>query len=591
MRGRGSIVGFTAWRRLSPDAVAAARTAQARVVGRFDHLTTRSWSIGSTTVDVWGLDPIDSCLHEAPDGSRLLLIGAPQMAVSWSDLPRAFVEGDMAALEALPWDGRLVLLRISADGEHWTLCSDWLGSIPVFHAAGPLGPVASTLEPVVVSAMGYTPSDIHMAALLCILLNGHLLSDWTFHRGMRTVPPDTAVGWDRDGQPRSRRLCSVEATRDRWEVRWNDLVDEMHALATRAVAGALAQSPAWMLPLSGGLDSRLIACIGHALGVDMDAYVWGASDTVDVVCSRTVARRLKLPWRHVDLGTAYLTTWTRPWADWFGTTMHFHGMYQMAFYDAVADVRGRPIVSGFLNDILSGTSAPRQVVSSRGQLYTEWYRHWTIEELRDLLRVPLDEALAELAAEIETQLRTAEGVAFKEDLVIGLRNRNRLFTSFQPILADYWRGAATPFMNRDYARFCLSLPLGARNGRRLLGDVFCRFYPAIAAVPGTYDEEPLFRTGSYLLKRRVAEWLPQPWRLGPLKVFRAVDPRMDCDALRAAGPAGLWPIPEAERQLAEWLDVGQLRPLYDRAVSDARDYRALRRLQSVQTLAFRLLES
>jgi hypothetical protein len=84
--------------------------------------------------------------------------------------------------------------------------------------------------------------------------------------------------------------------------------------------------------------------------------------------------------------------------------------------------------------------------------------------------------------------------------------------------------------------------------------------------------------------------LPRSRRLGPLAVFAAVHPRMDCDALRASGPAGLWPIHEAERQLAEWLDVAQLRPFYDRAVSDARDYRALRRLQSVQTLAYRLLE-
>jgi len=99
----------------------------------------------------------------------------------------------------------------------------------------------------------------------------------------------------------------------------------------------------------------------------------------------------------------------------------------------------------------------------------------------------------------------------------------------------------------------------------------------------------MLRTGRYLLARRLAERVPPAWRKGPLRFFGAVDPRMDCDALRAAGHDGLWPIPEVERQLSDWLDVGQLAPLYDRAVSGARDYRALRRLQSVQTLAYRLI--
>ena len=301
------------------------------------------------------------------------------------NLPRAFLDGDAAARVELPWEGRVVLLRISADGERWTLWNDWLGAITVFHAAGPSGLVASTLEPAVVAAMGYTSRDIRPAALLCILINGHLLSDWTFYRGMRTVPPDSAASWD--GCFHRRSLGTVVPTTERWESRWGELVEEQHALATQAVADTLRGSPSWMLPLSGGLDSRLIACIGRDLGADMTAYAWGAADTVDVVCSRAVARKLDLPWTHVDLGSDYLTTYTRPWLEWFGSSMHVHGMYQMAFYDAVAPSSSHPIVSGFLNDVLSGGSG-RQLDPARGQLYNEWYGHWTIDDLRGVLHPP-----------------------------------------------------------------------------------------------------------------------------------------------------------------------------------------------------------
>ncbi|MCC7177015.1 MAG: hypothetical protein IT177_01355 [Acidobacteria bacterium] len=585
---RGAVIGFTAWHGASSGAVEAARAARRRVTDRFARLTTRSIVVGATTLDIWGPGAPDACLHRTADGSLLVLVGAPQPPVSWDELPSAYLEGNPSADVELPWEGRVVLLRIAPDGEQWTLWNDWLGAIPVFHAGGAAGRVASTLEPAVVAATGYGPADIRLASLLCILINGHLLSDWTFFRSMRTIPADSVAVWD--PAYRHRIVGTVGPTRDRWESRWDDLVDEAHALATRAIAGALAAEPSWMLPLSGGLDSRLLASVSRDLGADVTTCAWGAADTVDVVCSRQVARSLDLPWRHVDLGTGYLAKWTRPWTEWFGSSMHVHGMYQMAFYDAVAPFDARPIASGFLNDVLCGGSG-RQIEPARGQLYNEWYGHWTIEELRAVMRVPLDDALAELESEIEAQFREPPGAEYQRDALLEIRNRCPLFTSFQLTLADYWRGAATPFMNRAYARFWLSLPRVALDGKALLREVIKRRYPAVAAVPGTYGDEPLLRTGRYLLARRIAEALPPAWRVGPFKMFGAVDPRMDCDALRHAGRDGLWPIPEAERALSDWMDVSHIQPLYERTVSDDKDYRTLRRLQSVQTLAYRLIGS
>lgn len=585
----GVIVGFTAWRWPSPGALAAARTAQARVVGPFAQLTTRTISVGATTVDVWGRGALESRVRHAPDGSVLMVIGAPPSPVDWRDVPQAFVEGHEGSDAEVPWEGRVVLLHVSANGEQWTLWNDWLGAIPVFHARGSKALMASTLEPAVVSAMGYTSSDFRLSALLCLLINGHLISDWTLYGGMRTVRPDVVARWGDDDHT-SRPRHTVVASSERWETPWDTLVDEMHARATGAIGDALRHAPAWTLALSGGLDSRLIACVGAALGADVSTCAWGPADTVDVVCSRKIASTLGLPWRRVDLGTDYLISFTRRWADWFGSAMHVHGMYQMAFYEAIARSGSTPILSGFINDVLTGVGG-RQTEPARGQLYDEWYGHWTIEELRRVLRVPIDEALAELAAEIERQLTVDGGAPFQRDMVLELSNRCPLFVGFQVTLAEYWRGAAAPFMNRDYARFCLSLPRPAVDDRRLLHDVFRRFYPAVAAIPGTFGLEPMLVTGRHQLARRAAVLLPRSWRKGPLNYFGAVQPRMDCDALRASGCAGLWPIPEVEARLDQWLDVSRLRPFYERAVSDEKDYQALRRLQSVQTLAYRLLDA
>ena len=127
----------------------------------------------------------------------------------------------------------------------------------------------------------------------------------------------------------------------------------------------------WILPLSAGLDSRLIAAVGASLGVDAHAYAWGSRDTVDMVYSRQIARALDMPWKGVQLGADYLVQYTQQWTRMFGATLHVHGMYQMAFLDAIADQPPAPIVTGFLGDVISadpllGTRPPGTSCTTSG---------------------------------------------------------------------------------------------------------------------------------------------------------------------------------------------------------------------------------
>ncbi len=63
------------------------------------------------------------------------------------------------------------------------------------------------------------------------------------------------------------------------------------------------------------------------------------------------------------------------------------------------------------------------------------------------------------------------------------------------------------------------------------------------------------------------------------------------DSLQATGFEALWPISEARDRLAEWLDVSQIESAYQAMLSNREDIRPLRKLQSIQTLAYRLLDN
>ena len=590
----GSIVGFSINSGLEPVALKRLLASQNETLTSFMELERKSISLGEVNLELWGHKDVSERIQAMQDGSLFILVGSPHGEVNWSKIQDFLGKIEKTDEVELPWEGRVILLHISADGKSWRMWNDWMGSIPVFYSEIGHGRVASTLEPVTVAAAGYTPDNFFLPGLVSLLINGHYLSDWTLYNGMKVILPDSVLKWDGKSFC-TNKLWTVQPSQNRWEAGWDDLVDEMHELSHRAISGTLKAHSKWTLPLSSGLDSRLIAGVAAEIGSDVKTYAWGESDTTDVVYSRQIAQALGFPWKRIDLPRDFLVKHTLQWAKWFGSAMHFHGMYQMAFLDEIRAEPAAPVISGYIGDVLAGDSVKDvSAVHSSGksyQLESDWYSHWTVKELRAHAKFPLEDALEANAAELRRQIDSLPGVFFQKMQFLELWNRQRHFTSFQSILSDYWRGVANPFMDRAYARFCLSVPRMALDYRRLLSGVFRRYYGRLAVIPGTYAPEPYILSGRYLIMRKLANVLIPAFHKGPLKGFGNVQLRMDIDSVRFTGKKSLWPLFDNLNILAEWLDVNLLEKEYQTILQSKDDIRPLRRLQSVQTLAYQLLNS
>lgn len=582
-----SIVGFTALYKVDAEELTRAIAAQEQALDYFKWLKRTSIEIGHTRIDVWGHGKLESRLRRLPDGTLLALIGSPVGECSLETLDDRLAEATLNGHFELPWDGRFILLRISADGECWTTWNDWCGSIPLFHHRNGAKRFASTLEPLVVAAAGYSADDIFLPGLVSLLINGHYLGDWSLFKGMKIVPPDCVAEWD-ESQFCWRRLGTVRPSDGRWDRGLDKLTREMYELSRQAILDVLKARPSWILPLSAGLDSRLIAAVAAEIGVEIRSYTYGHWDWVETIHARQVARELGLPWQQVKIPPDFLVRYTRMWLDWFGSALHCHGMYQMPLLESLRYEPAGPILGGYIGEALAGLHV-RELVDTHSNTrdcrpLMRQSIHWTVEETRQLFAFPIDDVLEEVLLQLEKEINNVDGALFQRLMFLDFWNRQRLFIYYQPTMYDYWRGVATPYLNRQYASFCMSLPRLALEDRLLQKEMIRRHYPRMAAIGGTYGNI-MISDGRYILKQALAGRLPRTLRRGPLLEFSATGNLMNVNALRSFGKRSLWPLNRMRQSLGQWLNLDMLEGVFQKAANG--DEAAYEKLLPIQTLAFR----
>ena len=585
-----SAIGFATILNGTAETIAQCQESVRRALVHFDDIDQLLLNVGQTTLIIWGRNSLDNCIYRLEDGSFFVLIGSPQGNHSWR-----FIEEKISALPegsdfALPWEGRTILLKINPNGNIWTIWNDWIGSIPVFYTTVATTRIASTLEPILIDACGYRSDDIHPIGLLTLLLWGHYISNWTLFKCMKVIPPDSESTWDETGF-RYKQKFSVKPSDERWQVGWDDLMEEMYQFSRAAIAKALRENDRWILPLSSGLDSRLIAGVAAEIGTDVRAYTWGIPKTSDVIHAKSIARALGIQWEYLDPGNTYLTDYRDLWASLFGSATHFHGMYQMPFLDALRAEAPDPILSGFMGESLAGYGVKFlcEVYNGRYpfQIAPDGFLHWTVDELRCLFNYPITDQLSELSAEVDLLRESIPGALYQQLKYLPVWSRMRHFTYFQSMMSDYWRGVSTPYMDRDYARFSFSLPRAVFDDRVLQQAMLKRYYPKLAAIPGTYARDPALLTGSYLLKKRVARYLPESISKSILPGLYRTNPNSDIQCVARDGKDAFYPVFNKLDLLNHWLNIDIIEKTYRKILAD-NDSNAVRKLQSIQTLAYRL---
>ncbi len=402
--------------------------------------------------------------------------------------------GLTSSLEAA--SGEFALVSEQSDGM-CHLVVDPVRSIPLYYGRSATGAIVSdNAESVAAQLQSSTADDIEK---LAFVLQGMCLSNGTLARDVRQVRAGEMVTIHPDGT--ASHLYVKPGHLPLSEKRENRL-DQAVAVVETAFEKMLSTIDAPVaIPLSGGLDSRLIASILVRHGrTDAVCYTYGSKRTFDAAISRHVAESLGLRWEFVPYSN-------RRWRHW-AASQDFRAYRRRASgltaieheqdWPAVRKLRedgtlpeNTVIVPGHSGDFLAGSHLPEDAfVESRSRaldwIWERYFTFWPTNHLPKALLEKLRERIHASLCEDDSEVLRFDEYGWRHRQAMMIVNSVRAYEDH----GCDWR---LPLWDREMIDFWMSLPKSDRRDKSLYVDAVRRLIGPLANIPSADNRSVLRR--------------------------------------------------------------------------------------------------
>ncbi|TKD09177.1 asparagine synthase-related protein [Polyangium fumosum] len=346
-------------------------------------------------------------------------------------------------------------------------------------------------------------SSLDRHALAELLAFDHLLGERTLRREVNALPQGAALEIGPAGPSFPRRFRYAELPIDRGTSP-AAAVSALIPLWREGLADALATrgDQPLVVPLSGGLDSRLLLATAASAGASASAFTFSGTGerTPDIGIAEEVCRVLGVPWRALGLDDDWLVDHAvraSALTDGQLNLLHAYGISLTGSFP-----EGMLRLDGFAGDVVLGASFLRRehltarspearhrlLWASRARLERPAWRELLVPEARGEM---LDLARASLTKSLEAD--PLDDPRWSDFWI--LRHRIRRFTVNGPLL---WRGVARsafPFFAPGFIDRLLAVAPEARLDAALQASFFWEGFPHMAAIPWQRIGWPVPRGG------------------------------------------------------------------------------------------------
>ncbi|MEV0234268.1 asparagine synthetase B family protein [Nonomuraea sp. NPDC050786] len=406
-------------------------------------------------------------------------------AFSWGERKPAEADDWMAVAETYETPGLI------GDGEHVTLHAGALGLVDVYYVRhGDAVYFSSLIQPL----LSLVPIEIDWSAWASIIQVTFPLGEATPYAEVKRLPGSSALVWRHGRVAAERRLPRWLRTEpyESW-ISPGEIVELLHEVYEDYDGRKL------LVPVSGGYDSRLLASVAKARGMDVESWTTSPDDgtDTDIAFARSITRELGITHRVITQDAAdypddavevarrleYLTphhAWYAPFAK------EVHGAGRIL----VDGLAGGPLLKNFM---VSGAALEARTQAERsaavlGSLslgapsqpfLSKAAAQWMEETVREQFAAAtsmLHGHRAELPLSV-LHTRTVRGIARSAVNLVGPE------ASF-----------AAPFIDPRFFDAALSVGVARKDKGRFYREVLHAANPRVAALPSTnVVKQPLQR--------------------------------------------------------------------------------------------------
>jgi hypothetical protein len=353
--------------------------------------------------------------------------------------------------------------------------------------------------------------QLDLAAVGQLLQVGYPLADRTLYPAVKLLPPASFATWH-GGQFLIRRLWEPPPPASQ-ELPLDEAASALEAAVTRAVERALDPRLRIVLPISGGLDSRLLLGIARKR-TPLTTLSFGHGHSRDVTFGSRLARASGTTHRSVPLPPDYMAI-LGPRAVYLTEGLApLESSHMLCLNPALASTPSL-LVSGFLGGVASGAhlgwvapgeEAQDPAVAARALFERRYREGFSDDELRQLVRRPLLREMEGAAFDaFYAAYRRGEGAIGRAERA-NFELRQRRFVVYQVSLFGAVALVRAPFADREVLETVFGLPLAARRDQRAYRHLLIRSFPDLARVPHTMTGVPLSGPRLLLELRHRLEW-------------------------------------------------------------------------------------
>jgi len=447
-------------------------------------------------------------------------------------------------------------LHVNIKGNTISIVNDYAGTIPVYYSTRDHLSL-SNIEPITVLDSNTTTKDLSALNMYGYLRYSHYIWDETLYSHIFTQEPDTQYIYTCGKREIVKKyLRTIVASEKRINYDDSSVAKELFELNQKLIKESFNGNEEIILPLSAGYDSRMIfsaICNVPELKARLKCFTYGPEGSIEVESARDLCESEDVYWENINLPCSFLNRqYLYRIGLIFGSSLHFHGMYQLEFLDLIKskiDVNNAVLTSGFMTGVPAGQHISKLAINHEETLLTEAMNNFAQSTyfLDDEILKLSPEFQKDFLFEAEKKFRIAfdrfNGNIDQKSVVFDIWTRQRNFISYHPRTLEWGIPCISPHMTPEYANFFLSLSKRHLTDRLAVELMFKNHYPQHSGILSNSNGIKTISDSFGALKFQ----LYRPLRvLGLKKVvpkrYQGIPINFNIPAIREGKKSGFWPL-------------------------------------------------